>query len=71
MTLCVLFLIECNIMLLSSVGLLVYAALGELYATMENTELAWQHFNDAAEAAMAAGKPKLANKHMESASMYE
>jgi hypothetical protein len=42
-----------------------------LNATLENTEAAWQYFNDAGEAAMEAGKPKLANKYMESASMYE
>lgn len=51
--------------------LIVYAALGELHATLDNSESAWQYFNDASESAMEAGKPKLANKYMEKASMYE
>ena len=50
---------------------IVYAALGELNATLEKTESAWQFFNDAGEAAMEAGKPKLTNKYMEKASMFE
>lgn len=49
----------------------MYAALGDLYAKLTKTESACQHYNDAAEAAMEAGKPKLANKYLETAAMYE
>ena len=52
-------------------GVPVYAALGDLYATLENNDSACQYFNDAAESAMEAGKPKLANKYVEQAAMYE
>jgi hypothetical protein len=60
----------------------VYAALGDLNATRItsgsgtsnstiNRALASQYYNDAAETAMEAGKPKLANKYIENAALYE
>lgn len=49
----------------------VYAALAELNSSLGNNDSAWQYFNDAAQSAMDAGKPKLANNYLESASMYE